>query len=66
MGEKTIPKTPTGVAEFNKVWLKYVLDQWLNKQKSNEHKTVEITSFTANKNGLQVWDQFILAKWTFW
>ena len=52
--EKTIPKTPTGVAEFNKVWLKYVLEQWLNKNKSSQQKTVEITSFTANKNGLQV------------
>ena len=49
----SIPPTPHSVAEFSKEWLLFVLDGWFHKNHENL-TSVDITSFTANKNNLQV------------
>ena len=48
-----IPPTPTSVEEFNKEWIKFVMDDWFIK---NDIKTesVDIVSFSASLNSLQV------------
>ena len=46
-------KTPTTVAEFNKEWLKFILENWHNKSSTNQ-SSIDIISFEASKNGLQV------------
>ena len=46
-------KTPTTVAEFNKEWLKFILEDWHNKSSTNQ-SSIDIISFEASKNGLQV------------
>ena len=48
-----IPPTPTCVEEFNKEWIKYVMDDWFAK---NDIKTesVDIVNFAASLNSLQV------------
>jgi len=54
MGEEDIfiPPTPTCVEEFNKEWIKFVMDDWFIK---NDIKTesVDIVSFSASLNSLQ-------------
>jgi len=47
-----IPPTPTCVEEFNKEWIKYVMDDWFAK---NDIKTesVDIVNFAASLNSLQ-------------
>ena len=54
----TALKTPTTVAEFNKEWLQYILEDWHNKSSTNQ-SSIDIISFEASKNGLQV-------KFNFW
>ena len=49
-------KTPTSIPEFNKEWLKFILEDWFNR-KSNNNNDVEILEFKANKNSLQVFNQ---------
>ena len=51
-----IMKTPTSIPEFNKEWLKFILEDWFNR-KSNNNNDVEILEFKANKNSLQVFNQ---------
>ena len=48
-----IPPTPNCVEEFNKEWIKFVMDDWFIK---NDIKTeaVDIVSFSASLNSLQV------------
>ena len=46
-------KTPTSVAEFNKEWLQFILQDWHSKSSTN-HSSIDIISFEASKNGLQV------------
>ena len=48
-------KTPTSIPEFNKEWLKFILEDWLNK-KSDSSNSVEILEFKASKNSLQVFN----------
>ena len=49
----TALKTPTTVAEFNKEWLQFILEDWHNKSSTNQ-SSIDIISFEASKNGLQV------------
>ena len=49
----SIPETPKSVTEFSKDWLIFILDDWFHKNHENL-SSVEITSFNASKNNLQV------------
>ena len=47
------PKTPRSVPEFSKDWLMFILEDWFHKNHENL-TSVDITSFNASKNILQV------------
>ena len=53
VSEMTSLKTPTSVAEFNKDWLQFILQDWHSKSSTNQ-SSIDIISFEASKNGLQV------------
>ena len=61
----SIPDTPKSVAEFSKDWLMFILDNWFHKNHENL-TSVDITSFNASKNNLQVcivrWNNLILMR----
>ena len=49
----SIPHTPQSVSEFSKEWLRFILDDWFHKTHENA-TNIDITSFSASKNNLQV------------
>ena len=51
--EVVIPSTPTCVGEFNREWIKYVMDEWFVKN-STRTEFVDILSFSAALNTVQV------------
>ena len=51
--EFVIPPTPTCVGEFNREWIKYVMDGWFVKN-SIRTQSVDILSFSAALNSVQV------------
>ena len=61
----SIPKTPKSVTEFSKDWLMFILESWFDKNHENL-TSVDITSFNASKNNLQVcivrWNNLILMR----
>ena len=51
--EFVIPPTPSCVGEFNREWIKYVMDEWFVKN-SIRTEFVDILSFYAALNTVQV------------
>ena len=51
--EFVIPPTPSCVGEFNREWIKYVMDGWFVKN-SIRPQSVDILSFYAALNSVQV------------